>query len=249
MTFRRTAVLAFTASLLLATPALAVDTHHPQQGGGTGQSTQQPAPSQSGAGQMPQQPGMPGSAGMMGPGGASQPGMMGPGMMGPGMMGPGMMGPGMMGPGMMGPGMMGPGMMGPGMMGHGGAGCAGMMCDTAILHGSAIDRIEGRIAYLRAELKITDAQSRAWSDFAAALRANAKKLGELRAPATAADAKPPTLTERLDQHERWLAARLEGTRAIKTTFNKLYGTFSNEQKKTAEELMAPAAGAMGAGMR
>jgi hypothetical protein len=46
---------------------------------------------------------------------------------------------------------------------------------------STIDDIEGRIAFLRAELKITDAQMSAWNTFADALRANAKKLGEVRA--------------------------------------------------------------------
>src|SRR4029434_2294118 len=45
---------------------------------------------------------------------------------------------------------------------------------------ATIDRVEGRIAFLRAELKITDAQANAWNGFAEALRANAKKLGELR---------------------------------------------------------------------
>ena len=46
---------------------------------------------------------------------------------------------------------------------------------------STIDHIEGRIAFLRAEIKITDAQMSAWNAFADALRANAKKLGEVRA--------------------------------------------------------------------
>src|SRR4051812_15596108 len=36
-----------------------------------------------------------------------------------------------------------------------------------------IDRIEGRLAFLRAELKITEAQANAWNTFAEALRANA----------------------------------------------------------------------------
>src|SRR5262245_38756859 len=36
-----------------------------------------------------------------------------------------------------------------------------------------IDRVEGRIAFLRAELKITEAQASAWDAFAAALRTNA----------------------------------------------------------------------------
>ena len=46
---------------------------------------------------------------------------------------------------------------------------------------ATIDRVEGRIAFLRAELKITESQMSAWNAFADALRANAKWLGEVRA--------------------------------------------------------------------
>jgi hypothetical protein len=78
-----------------------------------------------------------------------------------------------------------------------------------------IDRIEGRIAFLRAELKITDAQASAWNAFADALRANAQKLGQARAamahqPAAAGQHHAATMAERLDTQERWLQARLEG---------------------------------------
>jgi len=67
------------------------------------------------------------------------------------MMGFGVMGPGMMGPGVMGPGMMG--MLGPGMMG-GASGPA--MCSAMAGH------IDGRLTYVKAELKITDAQEALW---------------------------------------------------------------------------------------
>ena len=56
-------------------------------------------------------------------------------------------------------------------MGMAGPGMGGM---------ATIDHIEGRIAFLRTELKITDAQASAWDAFAEALRTNAKKLGEVR---------------------------------------------------------------------
>src|SRR6187549_183595 len=76
---------------------------------------------------------------------------------------------------------------------------------------ATIDRVEGRIAFLRAELGITDAQASAWNGFADALRANAKKLGEVRASM----AKPgegqqpaPTMADSLDRQEQWLLARL-----------------------------------------
>jgi hypothetical protein len=126
-----------------------------------------------------------------------------------------------------------------GMMGQGmaGMGMAGM---------GTIDRVDGRIAFLRTELKITDAQASVWSAFAEALRANAKLLGETRAAMmrrtgaqAQAQAQAPLLTDRLDSQEKWLAARLEGTRAMKAAFAGLYGALSDEQKKTANEILAP----------
>src|SRR5262249_19190229 len=113
------------------------------------------------------------------------------------------------------------GMMGPGM--------------------AIIDRVEGRIAFLRAELKITEAQASAWDAFAAALRTNAQKLAEVRAAMMPQQGGGQALTmaARLDLQERWLLAWLEGTRAIKPAFANLYATLSDDQKKTADELLAP----------
>jgi hypothetical protein len=111
---------------------------------------------------------------------------------------------------------------------------------------AAIDRIEGRIAFLRAELNITEAQASAWNAFADAMRTNAKKLRDVRASMmpqpNAGQQRAPTMAERLDQEERWLVARLEGTRALKSAVTNLYGTLSEDQKKTANELLAPQIG-------
>lgn len=108
---------------------------------------------------------------------------------------------------------------------------------------ATIDRVEGRIAFLRTELKITDAQTSTWNAFADALRANAKKLGELR---TSVMGKPgETTADRLDRQEQWLLARLEGTRAMKAAFTKLNEALSDEQKKTANDILPPH---MGMGM-
>src|SRR5215831_16076595 len=114
---------------------------------------------------------------------------------------------------------------------------------------AAIDRIEGRIAFLRAELNISEAQASAWNAFADAMRTNAKKLAEVRASMMArldaGQQQAPTMAERLDQQERSLLARLEGTRALKSAVTNLYATLSEDQKKTANELLAPQ---MGMGM-
>ena len=111
---------------------------------------------------------------------------------------------------------------------------------------AAIDHIEGRIAFLRFELNITEAQASAWNAFADAMRTNAKKLAEVRASMMpqpdAGQQQAPTVAERLDQQERRLLARLEGTRALKSAVTNLYGTLSEDQKKTANELLAPQMG-------
>ncbi len=107
---------------------------------------------------------------------------------------------------------------------------------------ATIDRVEGRIAFLRAELKITDAQNAAWSAFADALRTNAKSLGEVRSTMMAGAKQ--NLVDRLALQEKWLAARLEGTRAMKAALANLAGALSDDQKKTADELLAPHMGMM-----
>lgn len=119
------------------------------------------------------------------------------------------------------------------------------MSDMAMPGMDMADRVEGRIAFLRAELKVTDAQTKVWNDFAQALRDNAKKLGGMRTmmgPPTGAQS--PTLTQRLDQQEQWYAALLEGIRATKVAFSSLYDALSAEQKKTADQIMAPHIGLM-----
>jgi len=123
-------------------------------------------------------------------------------------------------------GAMGPGAtMGPQMM-------------QMMMHGRMADlpadHIEGRIAYLHAELKITEAQMPAWTEFANVVRANAKRIAEAqKAP------QQTTTADRLDNQERWLTARLESVKALKPAYAKLYAALDDSQKKTADELIAP----------
>jgi hypothetical protein len=106
-----------------------------------------------------------------------------------------------------------------------------------------IDHVEGRIAFLRTELKITEAQTDTWNAFAVALRTNAQNLGAARrgmmGQMGAGRQQDQALAQRLDAQERWLTARLEGTRAIKTAFAGLYARLSDEQKAVADDLLAP----------
>jgi hypothetical protein len=122
------------------------------------------------------------------------------------------------------------------MMAGSGGGMGGM---------ATIDRVEGRIAFLKTELKITDDQSSAWNNFAGTLRSNAKKLGELRTSMMPqAGAVPKTLADRLEWQEKWLTARVEDTRAIRSAFIELSTKFSNDQSKTADQILPPHMGMM-----
>jgi hypothetical protein len=113
------------------------------------------------------------------------------------------------------------------MMGMGGMG---------MMEGSGVARVEGHIAFVKAELKITPAQEPAWNAYAAALRANAKQLNALAAELAKAPASP---MERLAQQEKTLAARLEIVRRTQPAMAALHAALADDQKKTFGELAVP----------
>jgi hypothetical protein len=132
------------------------------------------------------------------------------------------------------------GMMGPrGMMGYGGPGSWMMgrgdfsqaMCNAMANH------IEGRLAYIKAELKITDAQADLWNTYATAARNNANAM---RAHCTTmmsrGSGSAATLLDRLDQHEQLMAAQLDAVRAMDKVLKPLYAGLTDSQKKTADQL-------------
>ena len=172
-------------------------------------------------------------------------------MHGKGMQGGGMQGQGMPGPGAKSPpgtgsgsgmnmnapvGAMTPGMSGPGMMMMGSQERPMMQMMVGGMAVMAPDRIEGRIAFLHAELKITEAQMPAWTDFANVLRANAKRLADARAASPQRTA-GTTAVERVDDQERWLTVRLDMVRALKPAFGKLQAVLDDKQTKAADELV------------
>jgi hypothetical protein len=104
--------------------------------------------------------------------------------------------------------------------------------------------VEGRIAFLKAELKITDAQQPLWNTVADAMRASAKSmLGIANGMSMMGSA--TTLPERLAAHETVMAADLDGLRNFKAAVEPLYAALAADQKKTADTLMI---GPMGMGM-
>ncbi|CCB63458.1 MULTISPECIES: Spy/CpxP family protein refolding chaperone [unclassified Hyphomicrobium] len=163
---------------------------------------------------------------------SQQPPTTGYGMMGHGMMGygNGMMGPGMMGQGygMMGPGMMGYGGMGPGMMGYGMMG-PGMMMGYGPM-------MQGQLAYLKAELGITDAQKAAWQDYVDAVQARVAAMQGMHATMMQAW-QSGTATDRLDAHIQAMQSMLDSMKAMKPATEALYKTLADDQKKKADLLL------------
>jgi len=103
--------------------------------------------------------------------------------------------------------------------------------------------VEGRLAFLKTELKITDAQLPLWNAVADAIRANAKDMGAM-AEGMMGSAQAATLPDKLAAREKMLATRLEALRKLKAAVDPLYAALSDEQKKTADELIMGPMGMM-----
>jgi hypothetical protein len=151
--------------------------------------------------------------------------------------------------------MMNQGMMNYGMMGHG----MMPMMDPS-------QHIEGRLAFLKTELKITEAQTPQWTAYADALRANAKRMGQLMTemmssgmmnygmmignqgmmmqgqPGAMMQGQSGTmmsLPDRLNWAEQHMAAHMEMLQAIKGPEEQLYAVLSPEQRRIADQFMGP----------
>jgi hypothetical protein len=104
------------------------------------------------------------------------------------------------------------------------------------------EHIEGRLAFLKAELKITDAQLPLWNVFAQAMRDNATAIQAV--PHTMGKNNAATLPDKLAARETMLAARLETARKLKAAADPLYMALDTDQKKTADEIMLSPMGMM-----
>jgi len=112
--------------------------------------------------------------------------------------------------------------------------------------GGMADHIEGRIAFLKTELKITDAQLLLWNSMADAMRANAEDMAMPNCMTMLKSS--GTLPEKLASHEKAMTAHLEALRRFRAAVEPLYAAFTDEQRKTADELLLGTAGMMGMGM-
>ena len=101
-----------------------------------------------------------------------------------------------------------------------------------------LQHMDGVLAFYRTELHITEAQQPQWNAFAGALQAAAARMRQSLAdggmPGSAAGTAPELMQQRIDL----LSAHLDVLRTVQAAWKPLYAAFSDEQKRTADELLA-----------
>ena len=110
--------------------------------------------------------------------------------------------------------------------------------------GNVAGHVEGRIAFLKTELKITEAQLPQWNEFAEALRANAHRMTGMHGMMSQSGA-AMSAPERVDRMETMLTDMLESVRTTKAALTPLYAVLTDEQKKLADDLIRGPMGLMG----
>jgi hypothetical protein len=131
----------------------------------------------------------------------------------------------------------GRGMMG-GEWGMGQRGGMGFGCPMVMFgdDGKTETFVDGRIAFLKAELKITDAQEAVWKGYADALKNNMqtmKSMHQLMQTTSEAD----SLVERLDGRVAAMETRLNALKEMRPAMIKLYEALDESQRTNAEELL------------
>lgn len=107
----------------------------------------------------------------------------------------------------------------------------------------AADHVEGRIAYQKAELAITDAQLPEWNAVAAVLRLNAKAMQDGMAR-MAKDGMPTAAPARGEMMVTMMSERLEGMKKLGEANKALYAVLTPDQRKTADDMAANPMGMM-----
>jgi protein CpxP len=96
--------------------------------------------------------------------------------------------------------------------------------------------VAGRIAFLKAELKITPAQETQWQQVEAAMRENSKALDQTittaRQNRSSTDA-----VQRLELREQFAKVRADNDARLLAAFKPLYTSLSPEQQQMANQLI------------
>lgn len=109
--------------------------------------------------------------------------------------------------------------------------------------GMPFEHVEGRIAYLKAELKITDAQAAAWNAFADTMRADATAMKAMHDD-MAKSGMPATTPERMTARRQMMTTRISMMERSEMSVKALYAALSVDQRKAFDQMMSGPMGMM-----
>jgi protein CpxP len=96
--------------------------------------------------------------------------------------------------------------------------------------------VEGRIAFLKAQLKITPAQEAQWQQVEAAMRENAKTLDQTITTARQNRGNMDAV-QRLELREQLARVRVDNDARLLVAFKPLYASLSPEQQQMANQVV------------
>jgi len=102
--------------------------------------------------------------------------------------------------------------------------------------------VDGRIAFLKTELKITPAQEAQWQQYAAVMRQNAQALDQAIANVRQHRGTAANAVERMEIRGQFATMRAQSQARLLTAFKPLYASLSPEQQQVANALMSSHAG-------
>jgi protein CpxP len=98
------------------------------------------------------------------------------------------------------------------------------------------ETVEQRITNLHAELKITPEEESKWNNVAQAMRENAAAMEKLAAARTVQAPQSMSAIDDLKSYEKFAQAHADGLKNLIGSFEVLYNTFPNAQKKNADQV-------------
>lgn len=101
------------------------------------------------------------------------------------------------------------------------------------------DHTEGRIAFLKAEIKITPAQEAAWDKVAQAMRQDSQERRQSFEQMRTTHDQAQDAVQRLEARTKFAQLRIQESERFLAAFRPLYASLSDDQKKAADSLLAP----------
>jgi periplasmic protein CpxP/Spy len=98
--------------------------------------------------------------------------------------------------------------------------------------------VDGRIAFLKAELKIAPAQEAQWQQVATAMRDNAQALDQAMTTARQ-NRGAMNAVQRIELRGQFAKARADNDARLLAAFKPLYASLSPEQQQLANQLVGP----------